>query len=182
MLSIRILPHKHLWWYDPELPKKKKGPGRIARSKQVTESVGYKALHKGNLDFQHSKRWKRYVDLNSYDGGYIVEMYSLKEVAKRYGLSTGGKEYWRNNILPEPFLLPRNNVRMFYWSRIQLTVVDTVLRHLEENGFLTIRKSYTSCLELIDHGSQFLEDFYKKKYEEQTLTPYDSFGVRKIEF
>lgn len=148
----------------------------------MQESVGFTSLHRHKLDFQPSRKWKRYVDLHSQDGGYIVEMYGMREIAKRYGLSTNAKEYWRDYILPEPFILPINNRNTFYWSRIQLCVLDTVLKHLEENGFLTIRKNYTSCLDLVDHGCKVMETFYKNKYEEQSLTPYDKFGVRKIEF
>jgi predicted transcriptional regulator len=180
MLEKKILPNKHMWWSDPVLRKRGTLPSRQVRNTPVTE-VRATGIHKHTLDFQPSVRWKRYVDLDAKDGGYITELYSLTELSKRYGLSFHTKLYWRKHILPEPFTLSSvKNNRVYFWSRIQLVVIDSVLRHLESNGILTIRKTDKSCLELIEHGSTVLEDYYKNMYEEQSLTTFDRFGVRKI--
>jgi hypothetical protein len=180
VLDKKILPNKHLWWYEPTLRKRGKKPSKRLRQTPVTE-IRSSTIHQHTLDFQPSVRWKRYVDLDSRDGGYITELYSLTELSKRYGLSFHTKLYWRKHILPEPFTLSSvKNNRVYFWSRIQLVVIDSVLRHLETNGILTLRQTDKSCLELLAHGCAVLEDYYTKMYEDQTLTSFDRFGVRKI--
>jgi len=91
--------------------------------------------------------------------------------------------YWRQFILPESFEVSNvKNVRAFYWSRIQLVVLDTALRWQESNGILTIRKTDTELLDLISNGCKVLEEYYSVKYEEQSLFGKSTkLGVRFIE-
>jgi hypothetical protein len=174
------MPNRKLWWFDPELPNKLRRPHKSLRALPVKESSTTTVFRVG-LDFKPSKHWKRYTELTPVNGGYMVELYNLNEVARHYGLSHKTKTYWRRFILPDPFQVATSrNHRAYYWSRIQLVVIDSVLRHLEANGIMTIRKDYTSCLELIDHGCRVLEDYYRRQYEQTTLLDFDKFGVRRI--
>lgn len=181
MLDQRILPLKHIWWYDPELPRPARSLTRGQRNKPLAPAQINK-LFKHGLTYRHSRYWKSYKEIPHYKGGYFVELYPLSSVALRYGLSTQTKTYWRKHILPEPFqALGTSNHKTFYWSRIQLAVVDTVLRHLEKNGIMTIRRGDIDCLDLIDHGCSVLEAHYASKYEQADTTDFDAYGVRKIE-
>lgn len=138
---------------------------------------------KVSLPFAISRRWVRYVDLPSVDRGYITEIYNLRSVQTRYGLSQSTARYWRQHILPEPLTIATmKNVRAFYWSRIQLSVMDTVLRWQESQGLLTIRKTDYDLLELIDNGCAELEAYYAERYEDQSLMgEKPPLGVRFID-
>ena len=159
MLTCRILPHTHLWWYAPEMPRPKRAPGRKKRATPVEDGAPLHRIMKPSLAFNPSKKWVRYVDLPSVDRGYITELYNLKAIGVRYGLTSETKIYWRKWILPEPYILATaSNGNAHYWTRIQLCALDAVLRHMEANGFLTRRKTHHSLLDLIDEGCGFLAE------------------------
>lgn len=179
MLDKRILPHKRLWWRDPELPNCRRNPSMSVR-KTAMASDRMNSVFLQGLDFKASRNWVGYTQLQSRDIGYIVEVYNLSDIAKHYGLSQNTKVYWRRYILPQPFeISTAANTASLHWSRIQLVVIDTVLKHLEKNGIMSIRRHHNSCLDLIDEGCLFMERIYTEQYERQSTSDFDSFGVRK---
>lgn len=181
MLDTRIMPLRQLWWTEPPAKPKPRMPGKRKRAQEVDPDAP--TVIKPNLAFAPSRRWSRYSDLESVNRGYITELYNLRSVQLRYGLTQLTARYWRQHILPEPFTVSNvKNVRAFYWSRIQLVVMDTVLRWQEKNGLFTIRQTDRELLELIDHGSITLEQHYTERYEEQSLIGKKSkLGVRFLE-
>lgn len=145
-------------------------PGRRKRSQEVDPTESLRKAMTPGLAFAPSKRWSRYTDLESVQRNYITELYNLRAVQLRYGLTQMTARYWRQNILPEPFEVSNvKNVRAFYWSRIQLVVLDTVLRWQESQGRFTIRKTDRDLLELMEKGCAALEEFYTEKYDEQSV-------------
>jgi len=183
MLELRILPNKQLWWIDPPKKKEPRMPGKRKRAQEVDYTESLRKILKPRLPFEPSRRWIRYSDIPYVDRGYITELYNLRSVQTRYGLSQMTARYWRQFILPESFEVSNvKNVRAFYWSRIQLVVLDTALRWQESNGILTIRKTDTELLDLISNGCKVLEEYYSVKYEEQSLFGKSTkLGVRFIE-
>ena len=113
----------------------------------------------------------------------MTELYNLRAVQTRYGLTQLTARYWRQHLLPEPFEVANvKNVRAFYWSRIQLTVMDAVLRWQEKQGVFTLRKTDTELLDLINRGCDVLENYYTERYEEQSIYGVPSkLGVRIID-
>lgn len=170
MLELRIMPNRQLWWIDPPKKKEPHMPGKRKRAMEVDQAESLRKILRPRLPFEPSRRWARYSDIPCVDRGYITELYNLKSVQIRYGLSQMTARYWRQFILPEPFEVSNvKNVRAFYWSRIQLVVLDTTLRWQESHGILTIRKTDTELLDLIRGGCKVLETYYSAKYEDQSL-------------
>lgn len=123
-----------------------------------------------SLAFAPSARWVRYTELPHVNRNYITELYNLRAVQTRYGLTQMTARYWRQYILPEPFEVSNvKNVRAFYWSRIQLVVLDSILRWKESHGLLTIRKTEEELLSLLQIGCEELERYYEDKYEDQVM-------------
>lgn len=170
MLALRIMPLRHLWWTEPPKKKEPRMPGKRKRAQAVDPDESLRKALRPNLPFNPSKRWERYSNLESVQRGYITELYNLRSVQTRYGLTQMTARYWRQHILPEPFEVSNvKNVRAFYWSRIQLTVLDTILRWQEKQGLFTIRKTDHALLDLMDAGCEALEDYYSERYEEQAI-------------
>jgi hypothetical protein len=164
----RVNPLLNLWWYDPVIVAKHESkPTIYKRYSQTTETVNIDSKRK-SLRFNPSPMWVTYGKLLAEDRGYITELYGLREVRKRYGLSLNGMHYWNKYILPESFnLFVYDGTKKKYWTRIQLVVMDCVLRHLEKQGVLMLTRDETDVLGLIDHGCAVLSEHYANLYEKR---------------
>lgn len=128
--------------------------------------------------FAPSHRWVPYNRLQGVDAGYITRLYSLKEIALRYGLSHNSRVYFRKHILPEPFdLVRRRNVSAHHWSRFTLMALDVVLKDLEHKGFQQFLSRFDEHIDNLHRGIEFMEEYYAKKVEEQVYQTGDEYGV-----
>lgn len=128
--------------------------------------------------FQPSRRWTYYNRLQGINVGYIVPVYSLREIGQRYGLSENTQKYFRNHILPEPFdIVRRRSVHAHHWSRFVLMVLDEVLKDLEARGYNQFLKSYEDHVDLVHTGIEYLQDHYERVADDEEVSRSDQFGV-----
>jgi len=172
--------HVQEWWTEPDLPKNKVPVSR--RLKAVDPLSPDAQLPKGLTGqvggFASSKKWVRYNALNPVDAGYIVPLYTLNDIGKRFGLSQNGKTYYRKHILPEPFdIVRRRSVHAHHWSRFTLMILDVVLKDLEGRGYKQFLKRFTDHIQLLHDGVAYLEDHYTDRHNDLTYQPSDKFGV-----
>lgn len=172
---------KREWWEAPTLAKRKVSVPRHFRNhdpltsnlelpKQSATRVGA---------FNPSRKWVPYRNLAAVEVGYLVPVYDLRQIALRFGLSHNGQRYFRKHILPEPFdIVRRRSVSAHHWSRFTLMALDIVLGDLEQRGYLQILSSFTEHVEMVQVGTQYMEDYYTEQAERKSTDPTDKFGVQ----
>lgn len=168
---------KH-WWEEPTGP---------TRKPVLVRHLRHKDPHEHDLPpiptitigaFKPSRLWVPYNRLEGIETGYAAKMYSIREIAIRYGLSVSASRYYKRNILPEPFdIVRRRSSTAHHWSRFTLMALDTVLEDLEKRGFLYFRKNFHDHVDLIQIGSDYITRYYQEKYEEEDLETHDKMGV-----
>lgn len=172
-----------MWWEDPVLPsawKKPRTSDKKYNDPSMIEAVSYKRRSKLNSTgrFAPSRQWKPYAGMGTDDAGYICTLYSIKEIGRRYGLSVQNQSYWKKNVLPVPIdVVLRRGTRMHHWSRIQLMVLDEILRFMEKNGHLQLTKRHEEAIDLLHHGCAVMADYYHQRYDTESISSYDKFGV-----
>lgn len=177
---MQLKKHKNSWWFDPKLPSKHPRVPTHLRDLDPTEDAGYFFVSRKRTTGQFSpeRKWVRYHQLNPLDAGYITDLYDLKNIGRRYGLSATGIRYFRNHILPEPYdIVRRRSVSAHHWSRFTLMALDVVLADLESKGELRILSTYKDHIDLVHIGSSWLEDHYAYEAEEKELDNTDRFNV-----
>lgn len=127
--------------------------------------------------FAPSRSWAFYNRLNPIDVGYLVPVYSLADIAKRYGLTQNSTRYFRKHILPEPFdIVRRRSVNAHHWSRFVLMAMDVVLKDLEAKGYDQFLKRFDDHVDLIDRGAEWMADYYADRQDDYAIQS-DEFGV-----
>lgn len=175
---MRLYRHKSEWWSEPDLPKNKvRIPKRFKELDPVHsgEELPYKSTRIGA--FAPSRKWERYNRLQPFDVGYIVPVYTLRDIGLRYGLSQNAQIYFRKHILPEPFdIVRRRSVHAHHWSRFVLATMDVVLEDLQSRGYQQFLKRFHDHIELLHTGTEWLANHYAEKWDE-TLERGDKYGV-----
>ena len=172
--------HVSAWWFEPDLPVNKvKVPTRL---KNIDPTDTNERLPTGLTGatggFAPSRKWARYNTLNPVDAGYIVPLYSLKDISKRFGLSQNSTKHFRKHILPEPYdIVRRRSVHAHHWSRFTLMVLDVVLKDLEARGYQQFLKRFEDHKQLLEDGIDYLEAHYRDRHEDLQYQPSDKFGV-----
>lgn len=177
---MQIRTHKSEWWYDAKLPRIRTRISSTLRNADPVHS-GLELPKQTRVKtgrFDPKRKWVAYNRLQPLEAGYVVPLYTLKDIALRYGLSLAGRRYFRNHILPEPFdIMRRRSVSAHHWSRIVLSVLDLVLADLEQKGSLQFLNTYDDHLDLLHIGIEHLTDHYKAKSVDQEATTADKLGV-----
>lgn len=175
---MRLYRHKSEWWFEPDLPKNKvRIPSRFKELDPVNsgEELPVKSTRIGA--FAPSRKWVRYNRLHPFNVGYIVPVYTLRDIGLRYGLSQNSQTYFRKHILPEPFdIVRRRSVHAHHWSRFVLASLDVVLEDLQARGYQQFLKRFTDHIELLHTGTQWMANYYADKWDE-TLDRGDKYGV-----
>jgi len=170
--------HKDKWWIPTSLPH---SPIRMPRNRRNMDPVGYPITQRltGKVgSFATSNRWAYWNTLTSVDGGYIVPLYDIKAIGKRYGLSLNSQKYFKKYILPEPHdIVRRRSVASHHWSRFTLMALDVVLQDLERLGYRQFLKRFEDHIDNLHEGTSWMEDYYAQKYEERIELSGDKFGV-----
>lgn len=177
---MRLTRHRSQWWVDPELPPNRAYiPRRLLDEDPLASDEQLPQRRLGRTgSFAPSKKWVPYRQITGYDAGYITPLYSLKEIARRYGLTQNSTVYFRKNLLPEPFdLVRRRSVAAHHWSRFTLMVLDEVLRDLERLGYTQFLKSFEGHVDNLHAGVEFLEAYYGDKVDAEFTKVGDNFGV-----
>lgn len=178
---MRLQRHTKAWWYEPSLKHNKvRVPSRL---RYQDPSVTYDPIFSHNTTrhgaFEVSRKWVPYNRLQSFDAGYIVPLYTLSEIARRYGLSQYGTRYFRNYILPPPYdIVRRRSVNAYHWSRFVLMGMDVVLKDLENRGYRQFLKSFEDHIDLLHVGVKYMQDYYEQRLDETQVTSTDKFGVQ----
>ena len=169
-------PLTHLWWDSPALPTVRLRC--LGSTSTPIEDVPYRATRERVGTFVPSRRWVYYNRLQAVDVGYIVDLYSLKEIAKRYGLSGNSSKYFKKYILPPPLqIVRRRSVSSHHWSRFTLKALDVVLKDLERNNLLTFNKKYVDHVRLVAAGTDAIGQYYNEQQLNQDETLEDKYGV-----
>lgn len=178
---MRIHRHTREWWFEPDFPKKKtRIPSRLRDVDPATSDIELGPRRKFQTgQFLPSRKWVPYHRLQAFDAGYVVPLYTLNDIAKRYGLSVQGRSYFKKNILPEPYgVVRRRSVSAHHWSRFVLMVLDVVMKDIERRGELRFVKNYADHVELVQVGVEWLEDHYGELAEQEVIKTTDRFGVQ----
>lgn len=181
---MRLLRHTDQWWFEPDLPRKRVTvPKHLRHLDPVKHADAFKVERKSRVGgFAPSRKWARYSTLQSIDVGYLVPVYDLAAIAKRYGLSEAGKRYYRKYILPEPFdIVRRRSVSAHHWSRFTLMAMDVVLKDLEKRGTLQFLKTYHDHIQLLHTGVEFMADYYASEADRDHVSMTDKFGVQWLQ-
>jgi hypothetical protein len=177
-MDMRINRLQKEWWTCPTLRHNKFSIPAAARRGAVEDFTPVPKLKGKTGAFAPSNRWVYYNRLQRVDVNYIVPMYDLKAIGKRFGLSQNGQIYFKKHILPDPFtILRRRSVASHHWSHFTLSVMDLVLRDLEKRGYSQFLKSFEEHIDLLHTGVEYLEDYYGAKQENTVITQSDTFGV-----
>lgn len=177
---MRFVRHTNEWWQPTSLaPNKPHVPKRLNNIDPASSDEQLKVRRTGKIGaFSPSYKWKPYGKIEGYDAGYLTKLYSLKEIADRYGLSQNSRKYFKKHLLPEPFdIVRRRSVSAHHWSLFTLMVMDVVLRDLEGKGYSQFLKSFDEHLENLHYGADWLEHYYAEKYESQLPVIGDKYGV-----
>lgn len=169
------------WWEEPTLaPRKVHVPRSLRNLDPVNSGAALPETRQSRIGaFAPTRQWVRYGDLSPLDAGYIVPLYDLRDIAKRYGLSQRVQRYFRKYILPEPYdIVRRRSVQAHHWSRFTLMALDVVLTDLEQRGWLQFKKQFTEHIDLLHTGTSYLTELYAEIAEEQIYETTDEFGVR----
>jgi hypothetical protein len=177
---MRVLTHKEEWWFDAKLPTVKQAiPLKIRETDPLTSSHELpKTPRSGTGTFNPKRKWVPYNRLQPLEAGYVVPLYTLKDIATRYGISLMGQRYFRRFILPEPFdILRRRSVNAHHWSRFTLSALDLVLSDLERKGRLQFLNNFTEHLELLHIGISHITNNYTEHSRRGETTTDDKYGV-----
>jgi hypothetical protein len=167
--------HKSQWWFEPQIPKRFTPRGRHKNHLKPTEHTD---LKKPSGSFAPSSKWVNYNRLQPIDGGYIVPLYGMADIRKRYGLSIQSTAYIKKNILPEPYgIMRRRSSHAHHYSKFVLMAMDCVLRELQRQGKLYFLKEFTDHVELLHTGVEWLSDYYERKAEHVPVRNEDRHGV-----
>lgn len=168
------------WWETPSLPPRKvKVPRRLRDVDPTKSDYELPELYRGTVgSFKPPQTWVYYNRLASMDVGFIVPVYDLKQIGRRYGLTHNGMIYFRKHILPEPFdIVRRRSVNAHHWSRFTLLALDVVLRDLHRLGYNQILKHFEDHVDMVHVGSEYLTKYYTDKNEEDVHNVGDKYGV-----
>ncbi len=173
--------HTSEWWFEPRLPKQTvEAPRRLKHLDPLdpaSQSFIPKRVQRTG-SFAPSNRWLRYNRLQPFYGGYVVELYSITCIAKRYGLSHAGARYFKTYLLPEPFgIVRRRATQAHHYSRFVLMALDVVLKDLENRGYNRFLKTYEDHVELVRRGAEWMADYYEDRAEQNSIQSEDKFGV-----
>lgn len=178
MIRLR---HKNEWWFEPALPVSK---GRVPRHLlhiDPTDPIAYDYLpkrKKQTAGFLPHRKWVYYNRLHPIEAGYIVPLYTISDIGKRYGLSIQAQRYFKKHLLPQPMTVVRKRaVEAHHYNKFVLMVLDLVLKDLEKRGRLQFLKTYTDHVELLHTGVAWMEDHYEGVSNEQIIKPEDRHGV-----
>jgi len=167
------------WWINPTGPTLNTRPP--ARYRYIDPLSGAELPSKTvrTAAFVPSRKWTPYNQLQGVDSGYFTELYSLNEIAVRYGLSGNGSIYFKNHILPKPFdIVRRRSVSAHHWSRLTLMVLDVVMQDLEKRGILQFLKRFNDHVNLVSIGTDYLTEYHARKFDRLAINPNDRFGVQ----
>lgn len=176
--------HVKEWWETPRLPDLQIRAPRNFLDKDPTDpDIKSPFRPRSKIGgFSPKRKWVPYNRLQPVDAGYVVPLYDLNDIGKRFGLSHAGKRYYRQYILPEPYdIVRRRSVSAHHWSRFVLMAMDEVLHDLEKRGRLQLLKTYTDHIDLIHKGAEYMADYYTEKAE---LEPYEKppkYGVEWVD-
>jgi len=166
------------WWETPALAHNKVSIPASARNGDADSFTPVKRLSGKVGAFAPSNRWVYYNRLQRVDVGFVVPLYDLKAITKRFGLTQNSAIYFKRYILPEPFdIVRRRSVASHHWSHFTLSVLDIVLRDLERRGYQQFLKSFDEHIDNLHRGVSYLERYYGERHEELDLRLGDEFGV-----
>lgn len=171
------------WWIEPTLKRNRVFiPTSIRDIDPISNhGIGFSRQSQAGK-FAHSRKWVPISELNGLDAGYIVPLYTLKDIQLRYGLSKNGIIYFRKHILPEPFdIYRRRAVNANHWSLFLLFAMDEVLKDLESRGFNQFLKIFQEHIDLLHRGTAFLEEYYTDIAENKITDLTDKYGVQWLE-
>lgn len=168
------------WWHEPDLkPRKVRVPSSLKDVDPLDPNYQLPQVYRGTVGaFKPSRKWVNYNRIGHMDVGYLVPVYDLRAIGKRYGLTHNAQTYFRKHILPEPFdIVRRRSVNAHHWSHYTLLALDVVLQDLEKRGYNQILKHYEDHVDLVHIGSEYLATYYAEKYEEMRTNKDSGFGV-----
>lgn len=173
--------HTDQWWFEPDLaPKRVKAPSRLKQLDPLDPTLpdfGPRRLSRIGA-FAPSNRWLRYNRLQPFDGGYIVPLYSITDIARRYGLSRAGTRYFKSHILPEPFgIVRRRATQAHHYSKFVLMTLDVVLKDLEDRGYSQFLRTFEDHVQLLHTGVAWMSSYYEQKAEMDAINSEDRHGV-----
>ena len=183
-LLLRVRSHKQEWWEDTGLPPLRPRVPRSFRGIDPVHSqieLPRRLLGKVGA-FGSSHKWTPFSRIHSIDIGYLVPVYDLKAIACRYRLGRNSSIYFKKYILPEPFdTVRRRSVASHHWSRYTLTALDVVLKDLERLGYQQFLKRFDQHIDNLHAGNEYLEDHYRRQFEEKEFKIGDKYGVSWLE-
>jgi hypothetical protein len=178
MIRLR---HKHEWWFEPTLPVYKARAPRHLLHVDPIDPVSLDYLPKRTkltAGFAPHRKWVYYNRLHPIDAGYIVPLYTISDIGRRYGLSLVSQRYFKKYILPEPITIVRKRaVEAHHYSKFVLMTLDLVLKDLEQRGRLQFLRTYEDHIELLHTGVSWLEEHYERVSNEQIIKTEDRHGV-----
>jgi hypothetical protein len=175
---MRLNRHIDKWWSPTRLEHNKVSIPKAARDGDVHDFTPVPRLKGKVAAFAPSYKWVYYNRLHPVEVGYVVPLYDLRAIGKRFGLSQNSQRYFRNHILPEPFdIVRRRSVASHHWSHFTLSVLDVVLKDLEKLGYQQFLKSFEEHIDNLHAGVEFLEKHYGHDQRYMDFDTGDEFGV-----
>ncbi len=175
---------KSEWWFKPVLETDRiRIPEKLRKIDPVSNYDVHRFRGPSRVGaFKHSRLWVRYNRLQALNAGYVVPLYDLGSIGKRFGLSEAGQRYFRKYILPEPFdIVRRRSVQAHHWSRFTLMVLDVVLLDLQSRGINQFLNRFEDHIELVQRGVEYLQSHYENKAQSLVSDMSDKFGVQWLE-
>ena len=174
--------HKRVdnWWHEPSLLRAR--PHISTRMRNLSPDEVAEMPHREKTAatgrFLVPKRWESFSKIGGMDVGYIVPVYSLKEIALRYGLSQNTQRYWKKYILPLHIeIVRRRSVTAHHWSRFMLTALDVVLLDLYNKGYFQFTRNMEEHIELLREGTEYLQRYYEDEHELRIDVIHNKYGV-----
>jgi hypothetical protein len=171
---------KKEWWVEPELQRRKvRVPAALLRTDPTAEGAELPSLKRMTTGaFSPKRKWQPFNRLQGIDAGYMVPLFTLSAIGKRYGLSQTCQRHFRKNILPPPYdLVRRRSVNAHHWSKFTLLALDVVLGDLEDRGRLEFLSTYRDHVALVTIGTEYLHEYYDTLDREAAIKTTDKFGV-----